>query len=338
MLTHWIRSAVGLETLAANEFIAKFGGSIKQLSHRSALVSFEAEIKINPHSLRMADDIYTYYGPVSNIDHTKSSLQHLKQWAADFLIDPIEKLSAKYIRTTVSFLGSRNYNRFFVESILNQVIQEHVEVTILSNEQSETWKSNETRIRVHIEDSLAHIGIALFDKPIHRRDWRTESYEGQLHPPVASAIASYISKPVSCVVDPFCGSGTLLIESLNYGDPNIPRIGYDINPEAIEIAKRNVERNGINVLIEQKDFSLLSENISNFGIISNPPWGKKFKPDSPELDNFYASLYPILIQAEWSILLMPESFAEWMLHNSLKFETLFITRIRGQVVHAYKIK
>lgn len=338
MVTYWIRSAVGLERLAADEYAAKFGGAINRLSHRSAWVSSEQAIDITPYSLRLADDIYVYYGPVKNIDHTKASLQSLGEWVAKNLIDPIKKLAPKSIRTTVSFLGSRNYNRFSVEAVINQVILDNIGVAALSNEAGDSWQPNEVRIRVHLEDELAHVGIALFDKPLHRRDWRTESYEGQMHPPVAAAMASHLTKPVSCIVDPFCGSATLLIESLNYADPEITRKGFDLNPEAIEVAGRNVQKTGGNITLEQRDFNQLTLDMSDFGIITNPPWGKKYKQDGPERDKFYTKLTQFLKMAEWAIILMPESFRQWMLDDGIKFETLFVTRIRGQIVHALMLQ
>ncbi len=58
-------------------------------------------------------------------------------------------------------------------------------------------------------------------------------YPARMHPTVARAIVDTWSKPGQCVLDPFCGSGTVLVEALAAGRR---AIGTDLNPLAVALA------------------------------------------------------------------------------------------------------
>lgn len=58
-------------------------------------------------------------------------------------------------------------------------------------------------------------------------------YPAKFHPPIARALIEEFSEPKATVLDPFCGSGTLLVEAATmdrYG------IGIDVDPVAVEVA------------------------------------------------------------------------------------------------------
>ncbi|HVJ18772.1 MAG TPA: DNA methyltransferase, partial [Polyangiaceae bacterium] len=59
------------------------------------------------------------------------------------------------------------------------------------------------------------------------------SYPARLHPETASALIEAFSKPGDAVLDPFCGSGTVLVEALRLGRR---AFGVDANPLAVELA------------------------------------------------------------------------------------------------------
>jgi len=68
-------------------------------------------------------------------------------------------------------------------------------------------------------DSLTH--------PFH-------SYPARMHPRIAGALMDALAGPDSRVLDPFCGSGTVLIEARRRG---LISMGVDLNPLAIRIAE-----------------------------------------------------------------------------------------------------
>jgi len=60
------------------------------------------------------------------------------------------------------------------------------------------------------------------------------SYAGRMHPSTARTAIAALSKPGQRVLDPFCGSGTVLVESMAGGRV---AVGVDASPLAILIAK-----------------------------------------------------------------------------------------------------
>ncbi len=67
-------------------------------------------------------------------------------------------------------------------------------------------------------------------------DWLTHgfhSYPARMHPAVARGVLAAYATPGDRVLDPFCGSGTVLVESLAAG---MRSRGVDLNPIAIRLA------------------------------------------------------------------------------------------------------
>jgi SAM-dependent methyltransferase len=60
------------------------------------------------------------------------------------------------------------------------------------------------------------------------------SYAGRMHPSTARAAIAELTKPGQRVLDPFCGSGTVLVESMAAGRR---AVGVDASPLAVLIAK-----------------------------------------------------------------------------------------------------
>ncbi|NUO47745.1 MAG: hypothetical protein HOV80_02690 [Polyangiaceae bacterium] len=62
-------------------------------------------------------------------------------------------------------------------------------------------------------------------------------YPARMHPTTARRLVEGLSRPQGTVLDPFCGSGTVLVEARLVGRR---AIGVDINPLAIQLARRKV--------------------------------------------------------------------------------------------------
>ncbi len=80
-------------------------------------------------------------------------------------------------------------------------------------------------------------GLRLSDVGMRQHDGRLIEREGALRPTVAAAMVRLAGAPNGLLLDPCCGSGTILGEALAAGwDAK----GLDIDPEAIEISRENV--------------------------------------------------------------------------------------------------
>jgi len=99
----------------------------------------------------------------------------------------------------------------------------------------------------------------LTERPLATREWRVCNMQGALNAPVAQAMI-YLSSPTSNdrFLNVMCGSGTLLIERLNYGAVK-SAVGCDINPSALECATQNVARAGYahHIQLIQSDIVML---------------------------------------------------------------------------------
>ncbi len=73
-----------------------------------------------------------------------------------------------------------------------------------------------------------------------RGNWATHSagYRGNFAPQIARNIIEFYSKEGDFILDPMVGSGTTLIEAKLLSRN---ATGYDINPEAVEIAKKSLD-------------------------------------------------------------------------------------------------
>src|SRR4051812_36391097 len=64
-------------------------------------------------------------------------------------------------------------------------------------------------------------------------------YPAKFHPPVVRALIEKYTEPGDVILDPFCGSGTLLVEAATM---NRRSIGLDIDPVAVAVTNAKVHR------------------------------------------------------------------------------------------------
>lgn len=104
--------------------------------------------------------------------------------------------------------------------------------------------------------------------------YRLSDVPASIHPTLAAAAVRLIPwSDHDVVVDPFCGSGTLLAERAVFG-PYETLNGIDDNPRAIEAARQNLQ--GLSsVTLRCADFTTLRQVRSPSVIFTNPPYGKR---------------------------------------------------------------
>lgn len=97
-------------------------------------------------------------------------------------------------------------------------------------------------------------------------------YVGRIKPPFAHFLIKYVSNPGETILDPFCGIGTIPLESSLMGRNSI---GVDLNPYAITIAKSKTEHNrNIQDLINYVEkLEITSKGVS---IRKIPNWVKEY--------------------------------------------------------------
>ncbi len=170
------------------------------------------------------------------------------------------------------------------------------------------------RIQFSIVKDLCTVMLDTSGDGLHKRGYRPLLNEAPIKETLAAGICDLARIfPETSVVDPFCGSGTLVIEAamrasktasglkrkfagetysfLGEGvfdvakeiatqaitnDIEFKGKGYDINPEAVELAKQNAKRAGVDHLVsfEQADATTIKLNQNDI-VITNPPYGER---------------------------------------------------------------
>jgi 23S rRNA G2445 N2-methylase RlmL len=118
-------------------------------------------------------------------------------------------------------------------------------------------------------------GLRLSDARMRRRgDGRAVERRGALRPVIAAAMVHLADGTPGRLLDPFCGTGTILSEAQAAGwDAS----GSDADPAAVAIARANVA----DAAIAQADARDLAHRGGSFdAVVANLPFGKQFRQDA----------------------------------------------------------
>lgn len=334
---YWFRTPVGIESMLKAELETKTKELQVFQSHRNVFAVFdqngpdEKELAKLVAQMRTADDVFRFVGCCKGIERAKASIEILESYFEQIIIPRLKKENHhKYIRVTLSFVGKRNFNRFSVEEKLNAIIVKNCQLIPLSNKEKTPRKNNELRLRCHLENSYAFFGLGLKDIPLHRRTWRNIQYPGQLRPPIAATMARLLApKKNDLVIDPFCGSGTILIESA-FIHADSRHIGFDLSEEAIGIAKKSALLAKKNIDFSTNNSLLQFPAYKNYFLISNPPWDEKHHIENKAI--FVENLINLIANSTQAVLILPSEFIE-IIQEKLKLTIAQITttRVRGKI-------
>ena len=181
-------------------------------------------------------------------------------------------------------------------------------------------------VKVSILKDIATLTIDTSGVALHKRGYRQSAVTAPLKETLASALVllSFWNKD-RVLIDPFCGSGTILIEAAMIGrniapglarefafkqwpivseedfreatreayeaidhDSEIKLYGYDILEENVTAAIENADEAGVSdcITFEQKDFKDLSLKDDYSIMITNPPYGERLS-EKEEVDKLY---------------------------------------------------
>jgi predicted RNA methylase len=121
------------------------------------------------------------------------------------------------------------------------------------------------------------------------RDRRQVEREGSLPPPIASAMA-FMTRPGDddTILDPVCGSGTLLAEAAGYA-PGARLLGADQDLQAVKTARRNLKGFGTAEIDHADARALDLPEASVSLVLANLPFGKQYG-DVAENRTLYAEV------------------------------------------------
>lgn len=201
----------------------------------------------------------------------------------------------------------------------------------------------DARVHLFLTGHTATLYLDTSGESLFKRGWRLDKGEAPLRENLAAGMLALAGwDPAAPLLDPFCGSGTILIEAawIALGVPpgisrpfgferlrghdayrwrdlkddarsrilpqlDAPLVGYDVNPQAIEFAQNNAERAWLtadSIRFEVGDARHVTAPADHGWIVTNPPYGERMGAEQD------ADLW-----REWATCLK-HNFAGWQLH------------------------
>jgi len=167
-----------------------------------------------------------------------------------------------------------------------------------------------TSVIVRVENNWFTISVNSSGAPLYKRGYRVAETGAPLRENLAAAVLLFSNwKGEVPLIDPFCGSGTIPIEGAliaanvppgrkrkfafmkwrNFDEElwnalieeadsakrevEVPILGFDIDPKAIEASVKNSEAAGVSEFVEFKNLSFPEIGMEEALIATNPPYG-----------------------------------------------------------------
>ena len=183
------------------------------------------------------------------------------------------------------------------------------------------------RLNIHIAEENCTLSLDSSGESLHLRGYRTATVEAPINEVLAAALIKMSGWKFDCdLIDPFCGSGTILVEAAlmarniypgvfrqkfgfeNWKDFNPELlssifeddsnertfehriVGSDINLRAVEAALANAKAAGVADLItvEQREIRDFKKPEMPAVLITNPPYGERLRPE--DISDIYRTL------------------------------------------------
>ncbi|MBI1276538.1 MAG: methyltransferase domain-containing protein [Anaerolineaceae bacterium] len=280
----------GLESISAAEIAELEGVSITETSYRR--IAAECSGPLAPLlTLRTVDDIYLDLDHWDGVFHTRDMLAQFNAWSdhldvqqAAAEIRNVRPIPEKLIFSiSVSFIGKRNYTADEVKLAVADSITFTHGWTYTPDD-----REANLNIRVFIEHEEAYIGVRLGSHAQHERLYKMVERPGALKPTVAAAMLRLVDVQAGQrLLDPCCGSGTILIEAALMG---ASVQGGDNDPDAVKATLQNMKDAEVQGQVEQWDARVLPlRDGSNKRIVTNLPWGRQTFVNE-ELGSFYTQV------------------------------------------------
>ncbi len=230
--------------------------------------------------------------------------------------------------TKASSVKSKLFSSSDIQSIMKKAIVEKMKISYDTQIIPETGAAYPLRVFA-MKDEFT-IGIDTTGESLHKRGYRQSTTKAPISETLASALLMLTPwKQDRILVDPFCGSGTFVIEAAMMAANIAPGMnrsflsedwknlipaklwydtideandlvnmdvktdiqGYDIDPAAVKMARENAERAGVTSLIhlQQRPVSALSHPGKYGFIVTNPPYGERLE-EKADLPQIYRAL------------------------------------------------
>ena len=262
--------------------------------------------------------------------------------------------------------NSALHNEPSIQSIVKKAIVKKLQTVRPENPLPETGPTYS--ILTRFNKDICTIALDTTGDSLHKRGYRQQANLAPIKETLAAALVMLSDwTPEKILVDPFCGSGTILIEAAmiaqniapglnrNFSyerwhdfDPKVTQkifaeaaeqikklplqiYGYDLDRQVIYIAKDNAERAGVTINFEQSDVHDLDfEKMADMTIITNPPYGERLS-EVEDVETLYRDLGALYAQTKNCSLYLIAShpdFQQIFGHQATKNRKLFNGKIK----------
>lgn len=242
-----------------------------------------------------------------------------------------------------SSVKSKLFSASDIQSICKKAMVDRLKMTYHTDWLKEDGASFPVRIFL-LKDEVT-VALDTTGDPLHKRGYRTWTSKAPISETLAAALIMLTPwRADRILVDPFCGSGTFLIEAAMMAANIAPGMnrsftaeawthlipkqmwydvveeaeemvdtdiscdlqGYDIDPDMIRIARANAKQAGVDHLIhfQQRDVADLKHSKKYGFIITNPPYGERLE-DKKDLPALYTTIGQVYRDLDaWSMYLI----------------------------------
>lgn len=242
-----------------------------------------------------------------------------------------------------SSVKSKLFSASDIQSICKKAMVDRLKMTYHTDWFKEDGASFPVRIFL-LKDEVT-VALDTTGDPLHKRGYRTWTSKAPISETLAAALIMLTPwRADRILVDPFCGSGTFLIEAAMMAANIAPGMnrsftaeawthlipkqmwydvveeaeemvdtdiscdlqGYDIDPDMIRIARANAKQAGVDHLIhfQQRDVADLKHSKKYGFIITNPPYGERLE-DKKDLPALYTTIGQVYRDLDaWSMYLI----------------------------------
>ncbi|MCR5546111.1 MAG: class I SAM-dependent RNA methyltransferase [Lachnospiraceae bacterium] len=238
------------------------------------------------------------------------------------------KADSKFWVTKASSVKSKLYAVPTIQSVAKKAMVERMREALHKTDFPETGESFPVRIFMMKDEVLVTLDTT--GVPLHKRGYRTYASKAPISETLAAALIQLTPwRKDRILLDPFCGSGTFLIEAAMMAANIAPGLnrefnaeswkhlipedlwkeirqelkeeidtsvetnlqGYDIDPDMIRIARKNAAQAGVDHMIhfQQRDVRDTSHPKKYGFIITNPPYGERLE-DQKDLPALYETI------------------------------------------------
>jgi putative N6-adenine-specific DNA methylase/tRNA (guanine6-N2)-methyltransferase len=187
-------------------------------------------------------------------------------------LDIPEMREARRFRVTCNRSGDHEFRSMDVERIAGAALVEAYGTAV-------DLEEFDTEIRVDVADRTCLVGVQWTRASLDKRYRWVYRPRVTLRTTIAYAMLRFAQLPEAAptVLDPFCGSGTILIEAAAIR-PDARCLGADREPEAVEGTRANAEAAGLasRIDVREADARDLAETYPEASVdalVTNPPYG-----------------------------------------------------------------